>query len=345
MVKANTKSYITLMRYNFRDKKILVVNDNVHSRRLLIGILKVLMVGKIGEAYESSQAFRVFNEGNYDLILADISNGVSDAIPLAKSIRSRQDSKNPYVPIIAVCGPRALPYLDRAREAGVNDIIRVPYSTDTVAEKLSFLLDLNYQQLESHSKAPSAKLRLEAQKARLPSEKEEREAVNLTHELLDHYIKHNELVLSKLKFAQDATRQCIDEIHDTYKKVREKNNTNIAEFKDFDKMWEDIIKLFMKGGLSEEDIFKIEKIITTIPKDIKAHYETLSQQDKTFMTLVESLNHNAYKRAKERVIKTQSQPNPFNGKTMHDYKPKDEKGKIVEREIAEDVFIIDTVTK
>ena len=140
------------MRYNFQDKKILVVNDSDYSRKMLIGILKVMMVGEVDEAYEATQAYRMANDKKYDTILADISNGASDAIPLAKSINTRADSKHPGTPVVAICGPRALAFMDRAREAGVVDLIQAPYSTDVIAQKLNFIIDLNADQLENHAK-------------------------------------------------------------------------------------------------------------------------------------------------------------------------------------------------
>lgn len=147
----------------------------------------------------------------------------------------------------------------------------------------------------------------------------EGESQDLTKMLLENFLKHHEIVFSKLKFAQGATKLSLDSIRETYEDVKGRDATNILEFKNFDKMWEQIIEMFVQGGLSEDEIFKIEDIITTIPPDIKQHYNELSAQDKTFMTLVESLNVSAYKKAKQKVAELQAQPNIMTGLSKSDY--------------------------
>ncbi|MCB1839065.1 MAG: hypothetical protein H6858_02120 [Rhodospirillales bacterium] len=147
----------------------------------------------------------------------------------------------------------------------------------------------------------------------------EGESQDLTKMLLENYLKHHEIVFSKLKFAQEATKQSLDHIRKTYEDVKNHDATNILEFKNFDQMWEQIIAMFVQGGLSEDEIFKIEDIITTIPPDIKQHYSDLTAQDKTFLTLVESMNVSAYKKAKAKVSELQAQPNIMSGMTRDEY--------------------------
>ena len=73
-------------------------------------------------------------------------------------------------------------------------------------------------------------------------------------------------------------------------------------------MWSDIIDLFMGSGVSEEALDQIDNIIAKMPKDIKSHYQDLTQQDKSFLTLVESLNKEAYTKARKKVAALQEQP-------------------------------------
>lgn len=325
------------MRYNFHDKKILIVHDNDFFRSMLIGIFNALMVQEVDESRDVSQATLKTNKKKYDIIVSDLSNGCRDAIELAQSIRNNKECASTNTPIIALCSHRDFSNLEEARKAGISDIIQAPYSADIIAEKLNYVIGLNKKELEQNAKPPA---NLEKNANQTSAQEDKQEASSLTHMLLDYYLKHNEIVLTKLKFAQEATQKCLSEVRTTYEKLHDKDNTNIAEFKDFDNMWEEVIKLFVNNGLSEDEMHQIEKLVTRIPKEIKKHYDDLSQQDKSFMTLVESINHNAYVRAKEKVMIVQKQPSPFNGKTIDDYKPRDAKGEIIKRNIADDVFII-----
>ena len=311
------------MSQQFKTSKILVVNSVDGSRKMLAGVLRVLGVGQIDEAFEANGAFRQFKEGSHDAIFAGLSNGADDAIALAQLIRNDGSSPNKVAPVIAIGGPKTLHLMDAAREVGITDLLQAPFRVDDVSDRLKFVLSLQQEQLTAAAQAQAQPV-IEHKPEEAPAEPwpDEEEAASLTATLLDHYMKHHEIVLSKLQFAQDATKQCIQEIRNTHEKLHEKDNTNVHEFNDFDKMWEEVIKMFMTGGLSEDEIFEIEKLMTTIPEDIKKEYDSLSQQDKSFLALVESLNTNAYKNAQKRVVKLQAQPNPLNGKTSEDYQIK-----------------------
>lgn len=325
------------MRYKFHDKKILIIHENDFFRAMLIGIFNTLIVKEVDETSDISQAILKTDKNKYDIILSDLSNGNRDAIDLANSIRKNSDSACCDTPIIALCSHRDFSNLEDARKAGISDIIQAPYSADIIAEKLNYVVGLNKNELKENTKPPTEPIKSNAQSSNGESEQE---SLSLTHMLLDYYLKHNEIVLMKLKFAQEATQKCISEVRSTYQKLQDKDNTNIAEFKDFDQMWEEVIKLFVANDLSEDEMHQIERLVTRVPKEIKKHYDDLSQQDKSFMTLLESINHNAYMRAKEKVMITQEQPSPFNGKTIQDYKPRNAQGDLIKRNIADDVFMI-----
>ena len=68
-----------------------------------------------------------------------------------------------------------------------------------------------------------------------------------------------------------------------------------------------------------EELIKIEKVISTVPDEIKKHYDTLSQQDKSFLAMMNSLNTSAYRKAKSRARDLQANPNPLNGRPAADY--------------------------
>jgi CheY-like chemotaxis protein len=299
------------MRYNFRNVNILVVDNDDSRRGMLVRILEVLGTGSVRDANNASDAYAKCQKTPPDLIIAELRDGDNDAAALAKKLRSNPNSPHIKIPILAIAGPQALTHIDAARAAGISDLLQAPYAADDIAGRMSFLLDNDAQKITAQNVAykPGGK------GAWPPQE----ESFQLTHLLLDHYTKHHEIVLCKLKFAHSATRKCIDDIRAAHQKVKARDNVNILEFNDFNKMWEDIITMFRAGGLSEDDISEVEKLITKMPGQIRDHYDDLNQQDKSFLTLVESLNRAAYKQAKERVMKLQLQPNPLNGKTSEDY--------------------------
>lgn len=307
------------MASQFKTSKILIVNTVDSSRKMLAGVLKILGVGEIDEAFEATDAYRKFKEKHHDIIFSALTTGVDDAIKLADFIRNDGASPNTIVPIVAIGGAKTLHLMDAAREKGMTDFLQAPFTVDDVSARLRFILSMQKEQLESAAQ-PQVEPDAQPKPAQLMQWPEDEEAHSLTERLLEHYMKHHEAVLAKLKFTQHATKKSIDGLRATHEKMRGLDNTNIHQFSEFDKMWEEIIGLFVQGGLAEDALFEIEKLVTRVPPDIKKHYDELSQQDKSFLALVESLNSNAYKKAREKVIDLQNQPNPLHGRTAEDYK-------------------------
>lgn len=297
----------------FRNSSVLVINDTNSSRKMMLSVLRILGIGSIGEAPIPADAFLKFKEKHYDVVIASLTNGTEDAISFAKQARA----DNSLVPILALTGPKTLHLVDQARETGVTDLLQCPFTVDDVSTRLKYVLSMEQKALQDAARPQEKPIINAADAEPWPDEDD---AFSLTDMLLEHYLKHHEIVFAKLKFAQNATKRSIEELRSVHEKIKQHDNTNIHKFSDFDTMWEEIIKMFIDGGLSEGEIAKIESLITTIPEDIKKHYDGLSQQDKSFLSLVEGLNADAYKKAKSRVTAFQAQPNPLNGKTAEDYK-------------------------
>lgn len=299
------------------DLRILLVNPNDSSRKMLESVLRLSGYKHIETAYESFDGFRKFKDGEIDVVVAMLIDGASDAIDLTKKIRHDASSPNPAAAVVAVAAAQGAHLLGKAREVGITELIQAPYRVEDVASRLNFVSGLQHQMLENYAQpqeAPQIEQRPDA-----PEWPNEQDSEKLTKTLLEHYMKHHEIVLSKLKFAQTATKTCIDEVRQVQERVKGLDKESIKDFHDFDAMWQEIISLFVQGGISQEELFEIEKLVTAIPKDIKTHYDELTQEDKDFLALVESLNTAAYHKARERVSELQAQPSPFNGKTSQDF--------------------------
>ncbi len=347
------------MSYNLKGLTGLVVSDHDGNRKMLTNILKVLGVKDTEIATDVVMGFRIFRERKFDFVLSEIKDGRNDVIALADFIRKDERSPNPLVPIISTVGPATKHYVDAARNAGVSEMIMAPYTVSDIGQMIAYVMteaskksqvktgkytgpdrrrrqdpaftgpfrragdELLKQSVErAMAMQAAAKSAQQGTVKQPPKEMDwvtEGESQDLTKMLLENFLRHHEIVFSKLKFAQEATKQSLEHIRKTYEDVKGRDATNILEFKNFDKMWEEIIAMFIQGGLSEDEIFKIEDIITTIPPDIKQHYTDLTAQDKTFLTLVESLNVSAYKKAKQKVAELQAQPNIMTGLTKSDY--------------------------
>lgn len=323
----------------FNNASILLVNSSDYSRKVLSALLRLNGVKDVDLAFEVTDALIECEKKHYQVIIGEMLNGINDGIALSSQLRNASNNQNALTPILLVANPNAMHLIDMAREAGITDLIQAPYSADNIAERLLYALTIEtpipIDDPKNDGSFPAEKLQI-AQKS-WPSEEE---SESLTCMLLEHYLKHHEIVLAKLRFAQEATQIGLSDIKKFHQNLKKKEQdhalTPEKDLKDFDIMWERIIRMFLKGGLSEQDLFDIERIVTQIPEDIKVHYDGLTQQDKDFLTRVEALNKMGYERAKQRVFNLQLLPSPLTGKSALDYHaeparviPKEEKPKLI----------------
>lgn len=304
---------------NFNNASILLVHSSDYSRKVLNALLRLIGVRHIDLAFEVTDALEQCDKTHYQVIIGEMVNGMTDGIALTGILRKRPENKNNLTPVLLIANPNTIHLLELAREEGITDLIQAPYSADNIAERLLYALTIESPIPISDPKKdesfPTDKLQI-AQKS-WPSEAESH---SLTNMLLEHYIRHHEIVLTKLRFAQEATQMGLSEIKTLHQNIKQKQSTTPEkDLKDFDTMWERIIRMFLKGGLSEQDLFDIERIVTQIPEDIKVHYDGLTQKDKDFLTRVEALNKMGYERAKQRVFNLQLLPNPLTGKSALEY--------------------------
>lgn len=139
---------------------------------------------------------------------------------------------------------------------------------------------------------------------------DEHSTKDLMQIVLEHYLKHHEIVLKKLLHAQKATEMSMA-------KLQEMSDAGMPE--NIDAQWGEIITIFRDFGANEDELFGIEDLLGTVPTPIKQPYVELVENDKELQKLKSELKSDEYQKAREVVQKVQSEPNPISGLTAADY--------------------------
>jgi CheY-like chemotaxis protein len=127
--------------YRFDRLRVLVVDDNVHMRRLVITILQAFGVHHIHEAGSGESAWEMVCELNPDIIILDwVMEGMS-GVDLVRMLRSDPQSPNPFVPVIMLTGHTSLEHVQQARDAGANEFIAKPVSVKTMMSRLAAVIE------------------------------------------------------------------------------------------------------------------------------------------------------------------------------------------------------------
>ena len=127
--------------YRFERLKILVVDDNVHMRKLVVTILQAFGVHHIFEAENGDRAWASLRENNPDVMVLDWMMEGMSGLELAKMIRANAQAPNPFVPIIMLTGYTSLDHVRQARDAGINEFIAKPVAAKTMMARLVSVIE------------------------------------------------------------------------------------------------------------------------------------------------------------------------------------------------------------
>lgn len=151
---------------------------------------------------------------------------------------------------------------------------------------------------------------------------DERSTKDLMQTVLEHYLKHHEIVLKKLIHAQKATEMSMQKLQQL--------SDNDSSSGNIDAQWSDIIEIFRDFGANEDELFGIEELLGAVPTPIKEPYVELVENDQELQQLKAELKSDEYHKAREIVQKVQSEPNPITGMTADDYRQSAEETDMVQ---------------
>jgi len=122
-----------------RRSKILVVEDNLDNRRILVYRLKRIGDFEILEASNGMEALALVESALPDLIFMDLKMPVMDGWEATRRIRSLELGR--HIPIIALTAQAMAGDEQKALAAGCDDYVAKPIvDPDVVREKLERLL-------------------------------------------------------------------------------------------------------------------------------------------------------------------------------------------------------------
>lgn len=147
-IELDRKKYSTKaqMHYDFKDKKILIVEDNETNASLVVSMLRD--TGAITTLAENGEvALMKVQKGDYDLVLMDIQMPVMDGITATNKIRGLA-SKAANTPIIALTADAIYGDRERFTQIGMNDYLSKPLRIESLLATVSKNLSLDISSTE-----------------------------------------------------------------------------------------------------------------------------------------------------------------------------------------------------
>ncbi len=129
------------MGYRFDRLKMLVVDDNIHMRKLVVTILQAFGCTTIQEADSGERAWALMREFNPDVVVLDWMMPGMSGLDVVKLVRTDPASPNPFVPVIMLTGHTHLNQVREARDAGINEFIAKPVSVKTMMQRMMSVIE------------------------------------------------------------------------------------------------------------------------------------------------------------------------------------------------------------
>lgn len=119
---------------------VLVVDDNRHMRDIVTQILRSLGVRRVIVAEDGLAAFDKLRATAVDIVIVDHMMTPITGTEFTHLVRNREDSPNPFVPILMMTGYADKDTIIGARNAGVHDIVVKPVSAARISGRLADLI-------------------------------------------------------------------------------------------------------------------------------------------------------------------------------------------------------------
>ena len=129
------------MSFRFEKLRVLVIEDTIPMRKLIVAVLGVLGVKKIVQASNGEQAYQKLKNSQIDMVITDWLMEPVDGIELTKQIRMSDDSPNRFIPIIMITGYSALKRVEDARDAGVTEFLVKPFTAHDIGKRIAYTIN------------------------------------------------------------------------------------------------------------------------------------------------------------------------------------------------------------
>ena len=121
--------------------KILIVDDNKHTRLLLAQVVRALGMTQIFEAGDGAEGLQALRNHAVDIIFTDLAMEPLNGVDFVRLLRTAPESPNPMVPVVMITGHSTLKHIREARDAGVNEFMAKPITARGVIERLQQVVD------------------------------------------------------------------------------------------------------------------------------------------------------------------------------------------------------------
>ncbi len=135
-----------MLKLNWDNISILVVDDNTFMRNLVVSTLRMLGISNIVARSSATAAIESLSEsrrnpvgagvGTIDIVLSDFVMEEVDGALFLRWIRTSKQAPDRFVPFVMVSGAADQQIVEAARDAGVSEFLAKPFSAKSLADRI-----------------------------------------------------------------------------------------------------------------------------------------------------------------------------------------------------------------
>lgn len=129
------------MGYNLSKLRVLVVDDSKNMRMLVKTILTAIGVQTVREAVDGTVGLAELRGGPIDVAIVDWVMEPMDGLEFVRTVRTAEDSPNPFLPIIMMTGHTERHRIFKARDAGVTEFLAKPITAKQLLMRLTNIIE------------------------------------------------------------------------------------------------------------------------------------------------------------------------------------------------------------
>ncbi|MTI09586.1 response regulator [Curvivirga aplysinae] len=137
-----------MARYDFSRLSVLVVEDSLFMRSLIVGVLRALGIERISTAENGEEAIAIMSPAGkktksmvgmsgIDLIICDQFMPLVDGTMFLHWVRRHDRSPDRFIPFIMVSAAADREVIEKARDAGIDEFLAKPFSATMLASRLT----------------------------------------------------------------------------------------------------------------------------------------------------------------------------------------------------------------
>ena len=135
----------------FQNISILLVEDSLPVRSLLVSVLNQIGIGRVLRAREGAEAIRMLKQSHFDpvalgassvdLVISDWVMDPIDGATLLRWIRRHSESPDRFLPFIMLSAYSEAHRVQTARDLGVNEFLAKPFSVNAVLQHILAVIE------------------------------------------------------------------------------------------------------------------------------------------------------------------------------------------------------------